>query len=74
MAADPDRFLQMLTDGVHRFEGRVNQYTGDGIMALFGATIARGSLAERAAKQDREVSSRRYFFCSGLGGGTPIEA
>jgi hypothetical protein len=35
-----DRFFQILVDGVHRFEGTVNQYTGDGIMALFGAPIA----------------------------------
>jgi class 3 adenylate cyclase len=26
--------------GLLRFEGTVNQYTGDGIMALFGAPIA----------------------------------
>jgi tetratricopeptide (TPR) repeat protein len=25
---------------VHRFEGTINQYTGDGVMALFGAPIA----------------------------------
>jgi class 3 adenylate cyclase len=35
-----ERFFKILTDGVHRFEGTVNQYTGDGIMALFGAPIA----------------------------------
>ena len=35
-----DRFFAILTEGVHRFEGTVNQYTGDGIMALFGAPIA----------------------------------
>jgi class 3 adenylate cyclase len=35
-----DRFFHILTEGVHRFEGTVNQYTGDGIMALFGAPIA----------------------------------
>ena len=28
-----DRFFAILTEGVHRFEGTVNQYTGDGIMA-----------------------------------------
>jgi class 3 adenylate cyclase/tetratricopeptide (TPR) repeat protein len=43
-----DRFLQILTDGVHRFEGTVNQYTGDGIMALFGAPIAHEDHAQRA--------------------------
>src|SRR6185436_15588191 len=43
-----DRFFQILTDGVHRFEGTVNQYTGDGIMALFGAPIAHEDHARRA--------------------------
>ncbi len=35
-----DGFFRILADGVHRYEGTVNQYTGDGIMALFGAPIA----------------------------------
>jgi len=43
-----DRFFQLLTDGVHRFEGTVNQYTGDGVMALFGAPIAHEDHAHRA--------------------------
>jgi len=43
-----DRFFQILSDGIHRFEGTVNQYTGDGIMALFGAPIAHEDHAQRA--------------------------
>ncbi len=43
-----DRFFQILTEGVHRFEGTINQYTGDGIMALFGAPIAHEDHAQRA--------------------------
>src|SRR6266496_3368124 len=43
-----ERFFTILTDGVHRFEGTVNQYTGDGIMALFGAPIAHEDHAARA--------------------------
>jgi len=43
-----DRFFQILADGVHRFEGTVNQYTGDGIMALFGAPIAHEDHPQRA--------------------------
>src|SRR5262245_8984410 len=31
-----DRFFQVLTDGVHRLEGQVNQYTGDGIREVIG--------------------------------------
>jgi class 3 adenylate cyclase len=45
-----DKFFRILTDGVHWhcFEGTVNQYTGDGIMALFGAPIAHEDHAQRA--------------------------
>jgi class 3 adenylate cyclase/tetratricopeptide (TPR) repeat protein len=43
-----DRFFAILTESVHRFEGTVNQYTGDGIMALFGAPIAHEDHAQRA--------------------------
>ncbi len=43
-----NRFFEILTDGVHRFEGTVNQYTGDGIMALFGAPITHEDHAHRA--------------------------
>jgi len=43
-----DRFFAILAEGVHRFEGTINQYTGDGIMALFGAPIAHEDHAQRA--------------------------
>jgi class 3 adenylate cyclase len=43
-----DRFFQVLAEGVHRFEGTVNEYRGDGIMALFGAPIAHEDHAQRA--------------------------
>jgi class 3 adenylate cyclase len=43
-----DRFFAILSEGVHRFEGNINQYTGDGIMALFGAPIAHEDHAQRA--------------------------
>ena len=43
-----DGFFAILADGVHRFEGTINQYTGDGIMALFGAPIAHEDHAQRA--------------------------
>jgi class 3 adenylate cyclase/tetratricopeptide (TPR) repeat protein len=43
-----DQFFHLLADGVHRFEGTVIQFTGDGIMALFGAPIAHEDHAQRA--------------------------
>src|SRR5215813_3289960 len=57
-----DGFFQILTDGVHRFEGTVNQYTGDGIMALFGAPIAHEDHAQRACYAALHLQNelRRY--------------
>jgi class 3 adenylate cyclase/tetratricopeptide (TPR) repeat protein len=57
-----DRFFAILSDGVHRFEGTVNQYTGDGIMALFGAPIAHEDHARRACYAALHLRSelRRY--------------
>ncbi len=34
---------------IHRFEGTINQYRGDGVMALFGAPIAHEDGPRRAA-------------------------
>jgi class 3 adenylate cyclase len=57
-----DRFFTILSGAVHRYEGTVNQYTGDGIMALFGAPIAHEDHAQRASfaalEMQREV--RRF--------------
>jgi class 3 adenylate cyclase/tetratricopeptide (TPR) repeat protein len=43
-----DRLFRILAGGIHRYEGTINQYTGDGIMALFGAPIAHEDHAQRA--------------------------
>jgi len=43
-----DRFFSLLAGAVHDFEGTINQYTGDGIMALFGAPLAHEDHAYRA--------------------------
>jgi class 3 adenylate cyclase len=43
-----DRCFDAITAEVHRFEGTINQYTGDGVMALFGAPIAHEDSPRRA--------------------------
>ena len=43
-----DRCFALITTEVHRFEGTINQYTGDGVMALFGAPIAHEDGPRRA--------------------------
>jgi adenylate cyclase len=57
-----DGCFQHLLDAVHRYEGTVNQFTGDGVMALFGAPIAHEDHAVRAvaAALDIQQSVRRY--------------
>src|SRR5207249_397961 len=44
-----NRCFELITAEVHRFEGTINQYTGDGVMALFGAPIAHEDSPRRAA-------------------------
>lgn len=57
-----DGFFRILADGVHRYEGTVNQYTGDGIMALFGAPAALEDHAQRACHAALQLRQelRRY--------------
>jgi len=43
-----DSCFKILMDEIHRYEGTINQFTGDGVMALFGAPIAHEDHAQRA--------------------------
>ncbi len=43
-----DGCFRILMDEIHRYEGTVNQFRGDGVMALFGAPLAHEGHAQRA--------------------------
>jgi class 3 adenylate cyclase/tetratricopeptide (TPR) repeat protein len=43
-----NRFFELALGEVHRYEGTINQFLGDGFMALFGAPIAHEDHALRA--------------------------
>jgi len=57
--------FRILMDEVHRCEGTVNQFTGDGIMALFGAPVAyedhakRGCMAALSTRKAMEEYGER---------------
>jgi class 3 adenylate cyclase/tetratricopeptide (TPR) repeat protein len=55
-----DRMYKILIHNVHDYEGTVNEMTGDGIIALFGAPIALEDAPQRAIRSalsiQREIS------------------
>jgi class 3 adenylate cyclase/tetratricopeptide (TPR) repeat protein len=43
-----DGCFRILMDEIHKWEGTITQFTGDGLMAIFGAPIAHEDHAQRA--------------------------
>jgi class 3 adenylate cyclase len=59
------RFFAILAEGVERFEGYVDKFTGDGIMALFGAPIAHEDHARRvcyAARMEQIAEPGKVYI------------
>ncbi len=61
-----DEFFNVLGDEIHRYEGTINQYTGDGIMALFGAPVAHEDHAQRACYAALALQRRLREFADRL--------
>lgn len=57
-----DEFFAILGEEIHRFEGTINQYTGDGVMALFGAPLAHEDHAQRACHAALALKNRLREF------------
>jgi class 3 adenylate cyclase/tetratricopeptide (TPR) repeat protein len=53
-----DRAFEIMLDAVHRYEGTINQFLGDGIMALFGAPIAHEDHPHRALSAALTIRER----------------
>ena len=45
-----DRAFEVILDAVHRYDGAINQFLGDGVMALFGASTAHDDDPYRAVR------------------------
>jgi class 3 adenylate cyclase/tetratricopeptide (TPR) repeat protein len=59
-----DGTFRILLDEIHRFEGTVNQFTGDGIMALFGAPVAHEDHAQRACHAALSIQKSIQYYSS----------
>ncbi len=57
-----DDFFEILTNKIHKYEGTINQFTGDGVMALFGAPIAHEDHAERACRAALAIKNSIYEY------------
>ncbi len=53
-----DGCFKILMDEIHQCEGTINQFTGDGVMALFGAPLAHEDHAQRACHAALGIQER----------------
>jgi len=57
-----DEIFGILTQQVHKYEGTVQEFRGDGIMALFGAPIALENAAQRAVNAALAIQQEATKF------------
>jgi class 3 adenylate cyclase/tetratricopeptide (TPR) repeat protein len=61
-----DQIYELLIHKVHDYEGTVNEMTGDGIMALFGAPIALEDAPQRAIRSALTIHREMARFSDSL--------
>jgi len=61
-----DQVYEILIHKVHDFEGTVNEMTGDGIMALYGAPIALEDAPQRAIRSSLSIHREMAKFSDEL--------
>jgi class 3 adenylate cyclase/tetratricopeptide (TPR) repeat protein len=69
MHAALNQFFELALADVHRYEGTINQFLGDGFMALFGAPIAHEDHARRALLAAAAIQRR----VTGAAGASPAD-
>ena len=61
------RFVAILAEGVRKYGGTVDKFTGDGIMALFGTSVAQEDHARRACHAAWELTRTVGEYSEDLG-------
>ncbi len=61
-----DQVYEILIHKVHGYEGTVNEMTGDGIMALFGAPVALEDAPQRAIRSSLAIHREMVKFSDQL--------
>jgi predicted ATPase/class 3 adenylate cyclase len=61
-----DRIYEILIHKVHRYEGTVNEMTGDGVVALFGAPIALEDAPQRAIRSAMSIHREMVEFSQSI--------
>jgi predicted ATPase/class 3 adenylate cyclase len=61
-----DQVYEILIHKVHEYEGTVNEMTGDGIMALFGAPVALEDAPQRAIRSSLAIHREMAKFSDQL--------
>jgi len=61
-----DKVYEILIHKVHDYEGTVNELTGDGIMALFGAPIAMEDAPQRAIRSSLAIHREMTKFSDNI--------
>jgi class 3 adenylate cyclase len=64
--------LGRMMEAVHHYEGTVTQFTGDGVIALFGAPIAHEDAARRAVAAALEMQQSLDEYAAGVKQRHPI--
>jgi len=68
-----DEIYEILIHKVHDFDGTVNEMTGDGVMALFGAPIALEDAPQRALRSALSIHNEIAKFSEQKKGINPIK-
>ena len=68
-----DGTFKILMDEIHKYEGNINQFTGDGVMALFGAPLAHEDHAQRACYASLSIQNALKAYAKKISEGYGVD-